>query len=477
MSFISFNFLIFFPLVVIFFFMTPAKYRWIILLISSYFFYINIKPVYALLVAGITLSTFIFTLLIARTAVESKRKTYMILNIFLILIPLLFFKYFSVINNSILSVLEKNNLVWPLPEFKLLLPVGISFYTFVAIGYTVDVYNEEVDVEKNPGILALFLAFFPLILSGPIERAKNMLPQFRSPRYFNYDNAVRGLKFMLWGYFMKLVVADRIDLYVDAVYSNISQHNGSTFILASVLHPFQVYADLGGYSLIAIGTAQVLGYNVMCNFNRPFFSTSMAAFWRRWHISLISWLTDYIYTPLAFSFRRKKIFGIVLALMLTFLISGIWHGAKLTHIIWGLSQGIFLSLEALTYNKRTTFEKKHNLLKRPFYLFLSMVITYVLFTASMIFARSENINDALAIYRKIFTESGPIYLEMTTLAYSFLGMLILFIKDLSDEFFPGRFLFFNNSNILIRYASYLLIIFLVLFIGVLNGSQFIYFQF
>ncbi|MBG0859208.1 MAG: MBOAT family protein, partial [Bacteroidales bacterium] len=284
MAFTSFNFLIFFPLAITACYLTPVKFRWITLLVASYFFYITIKPVYAVLTAGITLSTYVFTRLMEGNSSEAAKRRLMLINIGLILIPLFFFKYFGVINNGLLSFLENHNLRWPLPEIKLLLPVGISFYTFMAIGYTVDVFNEEVKAEKNIGILALFVSFFPLVLSGPIERARNMFPQFKNIQELNYDNIVKGLKFILWGYFMKLVVADRIALYLEAIFSNIPQHNGSSLLFASLLYPLQVYGDFGGYSLIALGTAKVLGFNVMINFNRPFFSVSIAEFWRRWHI-------------------------------------------------------------------------------------------------------------------------------------------------------------------------------------------------
>ena len=302
MSFTSFNFLIFFPVLVIAFYITPSKYRWLTLLIASYFFYINIKPVYALLTSGITLSTFFFTRLIDGTDSELKKKRYLAINISIILLPLLFFKYFSIINNELAALLANHNLRWPLPEIGLLLPVGISFYTFMAIGYTIDVYNEEIKAEKNIGVLGLFVSFFPLVLSGPIERAKNMLPQFKATKTIDYVMIVQGLKLMLWGYFMKLVVADRTGIYIDAVFDNFYQHNGTSLFFASCLRPFQLYADLGGYSLIALGTAKILGYNVMCNFNRPFFANSMAEFWRRWHISL-NYLAYRLYLyPIVFFF-------------------------------------------------------------------------------------------------------------------------------------------------------------------------------
>jgi len=477
MVFTSLNFLIFFPLVALLFYLTPLKWRWITLLAASVFFYVNIKPVFALLLFGVIGSTYLFTRLISNTTDESRKSLYLLANIILVLLPLLFFKYFTVTNNAIIQLIESWNLHWPLPEIKYMLPIGISFYTFMAIGYTIDVYNEEMDSERNIGRVALFISFFPLILSGPIERAKNMLPQFRNFNPINYENVSAGLKMMIWGYFMKLVVADRIGLYVDLVYGNIAGHNGTSLLIASVLYPFQVYADLGGYSLIAIGTAKVMGLNVMQNFNRPFFATSMAEFWRRWHISLISWLTDYVYTPLSFRFRKYKVRGIVIALMLTFLISGIWHGAALTFVIWGLMQGTFLSIEALTNKKRTEVEKKFNLNKSKIYFFCCLLTTFVLFASSQIFGRATNINDAFEVYRKIFTEHGTPFLDLTNLAYSMLGLFILFFKDYTEEYFPGKTELFQDRKFL-RHLSYAILIYIILLMGVFdNNNSFIYFKF
>ncbi len=479
MIFTSLNFLIFFPLLAVLYFITPAKYRLYTLLTGSYFFYINVKPVYALLLAGITLSTFYFTNLISKSEAESKKKTYMVINIILILLPLFFFKYFGSINDGMINFLQSFNMRWPLPEIKLLLPVGISFYSFVAIGYTVDVYNEEIEAEKNIATVALFISFFPLILSGPIERAKNMLPQFRQFKLPTYEMIVGGMKLMLWGYFMKLVVADRVGLYIDAVYQNVHFHNSSTLLLATFLIPFQIYADLGGYSLIAIGTAGILGFNVMQNFRRPFFSISMADLWRRWHISLITWLTDYIYTPLSFSFRKYKIWGIVSALLITFLISGLWHEAAWTFVVWGLLQGIFLSIEALTNKKRVLFEKKYNLTKKGWYIFIEICIIFLLFSASQVFGRADTMDTAFAVYQRIFTTSGPLFIgeAISILIYSFLGILMLLIKDFTDEFTPTRFLLFENKSKFIRVAAYASIVILILLIGVLDGGQFLYFKF
>jgi D-alanyl-lipoteichoic acid acyltransferase DltB (MBOAT superfamily) len=478
MVFTSLNYLAFFPLLAVLHWITPAKYRWITLLIASYFFYINIKPIFALLVAGISVSTYVFTRKIDSTPIESEKRKYLVINIILILFPLFFFKYFSSINDGIISILESYQFRWPLPEMKFLLPIGISFYTFMAIGYTVDVYNEDIEAEKNIGIVALFLSFFPLILSGPIERAKNMFPQFKTLNKINFKQVVEGMKLMLWGYFMKLVVADRVGIYVDTIYNNIPHHNGTTLLFTSLLYPFQVYADLGGYSLIAIGTAKILGINVMQNFNRPFFATSMSEFWRRWHISLISWLTDYVYTPISFATRKFRIWGVVIALMITFFISGLWHGAALTFLMWGVLQGVFLSIEALSNKRRAALESRFKLNKRKWYIVLSIVITFILFASSQIFGRAINLDDAFAIFYKIVFTSGYLFIGTpATLIYISIGLLMILFKDFTDEFAPSKFLLFDNRNVCIRVISYSVTIIIILLFGVFDGGQFIYFQF
>jgi alginate O-acetyltransferase complex protein AlgI len=477
MIFTSLNFLLFFPIVVILFYLTPVKYRWLTLLGSSYFFYLNIEPIFGLLTFFISISTYFFTRLIDKSKRDRTKTIFMYVNIVLVLLPLLFFKYFTAINDVIYDLLNIYHMRWVLPKFTLLLPIGISFYTFMAIGYTIDVYNEEIDAEKNFGIVALFISFFPLVLSGPIERAGNILPQFKSSAKIDFTNISMGLKLMLWGYFMKLVVADRLSIYIDAIHSSMVNHNGNTLLFTSLLYPIQVYADLGGYSLIAIGVSRALGINVVSNFNRPFFATSMAEFWRRWHMSLINWLTDYLFKPLSFSFRKFGVWGIVIALLFTFIISGIWHGAALTFVAWGVMQGIFLSIEALSNKRRTYFESKFKLKTNFIYILFSIVTTYVLFSTSQIFGRASTLKDSIIIFNKIFYERGSVFIDKTTLAYALIGVLLLFLSDLRDEYFPNRFLFFNNNSIIIRFASYLFISILILWIGVLNGGQFIYFKF
>lgn len=477
MIFTSLNFLLFFPALVVLFYVTPIQWRARLLLVASVLFYLNISPIYLLLLLGVCSSTYLFTRAIENSKDEKRRNAFKVANIVLILLPLFFFKYFSAINNSILGTLHQSGFYWPLPELRFLLPVGISFYTFVAIGYTIDVYNEDIEAEKDFGILTLFVSFFPLILSGPIERASNMLPQFRNLKPLNFENLSAGLRLMLWGYFMKLVVADRLGIYVNAVFNNVPNHNGSTLFLASALYPFQVYADLGGYSLIAIGTARVMGIEVMQNFRRPFFATSMAELWRRWHISLITWLTDYVYTPLAFHFRKFKIRGTIAALFLTFLISGIWHGAAINFVIWGAMQGFYLSVEILTLKRKTAIEQQYNLKGKLWYLIFSIGFTYVLFMFSQIFAVTQNLETACLVYKKIFTQHGNLYLDLTTLFFALLGLGIVLLKDLNEEYFENRYGLLSSKSYYVRCGGYLLLLFSTILFGVFSGTSFIYFQF
>jgi alginate O-acetyltransferase complex protein AlgI len=478
MVFTSFNFLIFFPTVIILYFSLPQKFRLILLLIASYFFYINIKPVFAILLAAITLTTYIFTSLIDKTKSEKKKKQLLIADIIIVLLPLVFFKYFNFLNDGLFTLLEYTGLRWPLPNISLLLPIGISFYTFMALGYAIDVYNEEIEAEKNLSIVALFLSFFPTVMSGPIERATNMFNQFKAKLEFNYTMAVNGLQLMLWGYFMKLVIADRVGLYVDDVFKIAETQSGSTLLLASLLQPIRIYADLGGYSLIAMGCAKVLGINIVSNFTRPFFASSMSELWRRWHKSLIKWLTDYVYTPLSFSVRKYGVWGIVIALMLTFIISGIWHGAALGFIVWGGIQGIILSIEILTKKSKDRFEKKYFLINNKGYILFNNIFTYVLFSFSLIFgATAISVPKACIVIKKIFTNSFDMpYLQKSTLLYSCIGISILILKEFFEEYYPRRILLFGNSNKIIRWGSYYLVL-LAIFIFASTQQRFIYFQF
>lgn len=479
MTFTSFEFLLFFPAVVLVYNLCPQRFRVWFLLAVSYAFYAFMQPVYLLLLAAVTGITYGFTRWMGATGDDDKKHKIMVWGIILVLLPLFFFKYFNFVNESIFSLLALCGIESTVPAIKWMLPVGISFYTFMAIGYLIDVNNEEVDVEKNIGAVGLFLSFFPYILSGPIERAGNMFPQLKNLRKSTYDDLVGGFKLMMLGYFMKLCVADRLGIYVDTIFGDIAASSGKSLTFATLIYPFQVYADLGGYSLIAIGAARCMGMKIIPNFNRPFFATSMSELWRRWHMSLINWLTDYIYTPLSFALRSWKVWGIVCALMLTFLISGIWHGAAVTFIVWGVVQGIYLSIEALLQKKRSTFESKHKLTNRWWYILLCCGVVYLLFTFSQIFGRCATVSDSFVVIGKIFGFGGEFnFVDKHNLLYAAISLLILFAFDFKNEYLPKlRISPFSSKTWIVRYVSYIALVVYILAYGALGSSQFIYFQF
>jgi D-alanyl-lipoteichoic acid acyltransferase DltB (MBOAT superfamily) len=417
------------------------------------------------------------TKLISRESSERKKLLNLWLSILIILAPLLFFKYFPTVNQNIISILGNFSLYWPFNEVNYFLPIGISFYTFTSVGYLIDVYNDEVEWNSSIVSVGLFLAFFPTILSGPIERSNNIFPQLKDLKRLCPHDIRDGLKLMLWGYFMKLVVADRLGIYVDTVFSNISNHNGTTLAFTSLLYPFQLYADLGGYSLVAIGASKCFGISIISNFNAPFFSKSMSELWRRWHMSLIQWLTDFLYTPLAFKFRSFKLWGIVLALMVTFLISGLWHGANFVFVIWGLIQGVYLSFEAFTNKFRTSIIKKYNLSKNLLFVLFSTFLTYILFSFSQIFARPYEFEQAVIVVKKILGEGGNLFIDELSLVYGLVFLTILIFSDFLKEYYQNRFSLFNNSNLYIRFSSYFLTIITIILFGVFDGGDFIYFKY
>lgn len=471
MLFNSFEFLVFFPIVCLIYFLLPNR-RWQngFLLVASYYFYMNWKPVYAILIASSTLITYFCGLLVEKNAGDKKRQKVYLISSLLINFSILFiFKYFNFINESVFYALEYCGLRWTIPNLDILLPVGISFYTFQAVGYSIDVYRGTIKAERNFGIYALFVSFFPQLVAGPIERAKNLLPQFHEKRSISYGNVANGFKMMLWGYFMKLCVADRVGLYVDAVYNNIGNHNGSSLLLATVFFSFQIYCDFAGYSLIAKGAAKVMGFELMDNFKRPYFSKSIKEFWKRWHISLSSWFMDYLYIPLGGS--RVKLWRHLFNLAVTFVVSGLWHGANWTFLVWGMVHSIYLIIETLwrRYGLKTViFERFGRVFK--------IAGTFCLAVFAWIFFRAGSIGDAFDVIGKIFTEGGRLFMDSGTMIMGGICLIVLIIKEICDEC-GSSIKLFQSKNMIMRCVSLAVMIAVVLLFGVLDGGQFIYFQF
>jgi len=358
-----------------------------------------------------------------------------------------------------------------MPEFTLLLPVGISFYTFQAVGYTMDVYRGKIKAEKNLGIYALFVSFFPQLVAGPIERTENLLPQFYRHHTFDYNKAVSGAKLMIWGYFMKVVVADRLALYVDSVYNNADLHNGTSLLLATVFFAFQIYCDFGGYSNIAIGCAKIMGFDLMTNFKRPYFSTTIQEFWQRWHISLSTWFRYYLYIPLGGN--RVSKYRNYWNVFVTFAVSGLWHGAAWTFVIWGALNGIYQIVEKSFKNAKNKINETSILRKTT-----NIFITFLLTCFAWIFFRANSISDAFVIIKKIIVSHGKLYIgdSIAFFIYSLFGIGVLLAVDFRVEFLKRKNPMPITSRI-IRYAWYTSLVIFILLVGVLDGGQFIYFQF
>lgn len=462
MLFNSISFLLFFPIVCFLYWAIPDKYRNALLLIASYYFYMSWEPFYAVLIVFTSLSTWLCAIMVDKT--EKKKKVYISLCLIINLLILFVFKYYNFAIDSITGIIPKLKI----PHSDLLLPVGISFYTFQCIGYIIDVYRKDILPEKELITYALFVSFFPQLVAGPIERAKNLLPQFHAKHTFNGDFFIAGLKMMIWGYFMKLCIAGNVAPYVDAVFNNVPNHNGTSLLFASFFFSFQIFCDFGGYSLIAIGTARCLGFNLMQNFNHPYLSLSIKDFWHRWHISLSSWFADYLYIPLGGSrCSNTKHFR---NLFLTMLISGLWHGANWTFVCWGGLHGIFLICNSIYSRLR---KKK---VMAP--LFLRVLMTYMFTTLAWIFFRANTISDATTIIDKIFTDHGQLFKGdgIPALVLPIMMIVILLVKELKDEYRLPIKLMHNNSP-WISIPSSALVIIIILLCAEFNSGQFIYFQF
>ncbi len=436
------------------------------LLVASYYFYMNWEPAYALLLLTSTTVTYLAALGIGHFKEKHKKKICLVSSLIINLSILFLFKYFNFLASNIEAVLQASGLAMNIPRFGLLLPVGISFYTFQALGYSIDVYKGTVKVEKDFFTYALFVSFFPQLVAGPIERSKNLLPQFKQQHRFDYDAVMAGVKLMVWGFFMKLVLADRCGLYVDSIFNNVDKHNGGSYLVASLLFPFQIYGDFAGYSLIAIGVARVLGFRLMENFHRPYFASSVGEFWHRWHISLSTWFKDYVYIPLGGN-RVGKLRN-YFNLLVTFVVSGIWHGANWTFFLWGTLHGILLCIEkafGISKQKYTGIKK-----------FFHWACTFVLVCLAWILFRANNLSDAVTVITGIFTNPGSPYPEYANFIAIGLAMTVLLTKEFADEF-QWKIRVAESKSWLVSHVYLILMIAYIILFGVLGGDQFIYFQF
>lgn len=482
MLFNSFKFWISFIVIFILYWLIPSswiKTRKTYLIIVSYFLYMNFQPSFSLVLLGITLITYFGAIFINNLKVRyhsnKKIKFFTILISIFTLSPLLIFKYFNFINSIFFSFLDKFDLHFNIPGLNWAVPVGISFFTFQAIGYFFDVYRSKVEPENNLLDYMLFCSFFPQTASGPISKPSELLPQIKSEKKFVFQNGVEGLKYVLWGIVLKCVFADRLGLYVDTVMNNYEHFSGMNCAMAAILFTLQIYGDFAGYSLMALGIAKTLGFNLINNFKRPYFADSITNFWRRWHISLTRWLTEHVYIPLGGSkcSKPRQYFNIII----TFLVSGIWHGANTTFIIWGGLHGIAqIGEKALGIDPKGRHYNKKWIEKTKF---LRIVITFLLVTLAWIFFRMPTLNDAWNFIVRIFTDHSiqPVMYKATNSdkLLTFFAIILVFCAEIRSEYLKNKFKWLDSSWS--RWLIYVSLFVTIIVVGVLDAGSFIYVNF
>ena len=489
MLFNSIEFLVFFPVVTVLYFLSPHKYRWLLLLAASCYFYMAFIPAYILILAVTIVIDYFAGIWIEKSEGNKKRK-FLVLSIFSLCLVLFIFKYFNFFNHNFAALAAKFELEYPIRDIGLLLPIGLSFHTFQSLSYVVEVYRGKQKAEKHFGLYSLYVMFYPQLVAGPIERPQQLMYQFYERHRFEYKRVTDGLKLMTWGMFKKVVIADRLAVFVNEVYGNPGNYEGISLAVATVFFAFQIYCDFSGYSDIAIGAAQVMGFRLMQNFNRPYFSKSISEFWKRWHISLSTWFRDYLYIPLGGN--RVSIPRWYLNLLITFVVSGLWHGANWTFVIWGALHGIYLVAGIVTRNFRDKVVRISGLdKKKSLHRFIQVMITASLVCLTWVFFRAESLDDALLILGRMFSGIGNIaeifgperghilYLGQNLFDFSMCIFLILFLGLIELIQRKGSIIqMMNNWNPVYRWAFYYAVIIVILLFGQYEIAQrFIYFQF
>ncbi|MES2203233.1 MAG: MBOAT family O-acyltransferase [Patescibacteria group bacterium] len=402
MTFISLSFMIFLPLVVAAYFICPTRWRWALLLAASCYFYMAFVPAYILVLFALIAIDYIGALLIERSEGRS-RTMYLVLCIVGSVGLLFFFKYFDFFNGNVAALAHLLDWNYSIPALKLLWPLGLSFHTFQSLSYVIEVYRGTYKAERHLGVYALYVMFFPQLVAGPIERPAQLIPQLKNPRSFDYSNAVEGLQMILWGFFKKVVIADNLGVMVDFIYAHSATADGSVIALAVAAFAVQLYADFSAYSDIAIGSAKMLGIDLVQNFRQPFFSRSVAEFWRRWHISLSSWFRDYVYTPLLWQWRAGGRIAEFAVIMITFVLVGFWHGPAWTFIVMGAIFGTYIALGSLTKRIRDALLRPFPQLLRSWW---QVLITYCLVAVAFVFFRAPSLGAALDLLHTLVTRWG-----------------------------------------------------------------------
>lgn len=479
MFFNSFEYAIFLPIIfIIYWFILNKnlKLQNLFLLISSYFFYSCWDWKFLFLLAFSTILDYISGLKIYNSNTQIKKKIWLIISVSINLGFLGFFKYYNFFIESFADLIQKLGFTAHYSTLNIILPVGISFYTFHGLSYVFDIYNKKIKPSHNWIEYALFVSFFPLLVAGPIERATHLLPQIEKPRKFNYELAVSGLKQILWGLFKKIVIADNCAKAVNLIFNSYESQSGGTLLLGAILFSFQIYGDFSGYSDIALGSGKLLGIKLIKNFNYPYFSRSIAEFWRRWHISLSSWFKDYLYIPLGGS--KGGTIKRIRNTFIIFLVSGFWHGANWTFILWGGLNALFILPSIIFKTNRNNMDivAKGKILPN-FKEFFQIVYTFLLASFAWIFFRSESLSQAFSYINKMFNSIHLPDLSIFNLSLFPLLLLLILVEWKGRENNYAIEKLFYKSKTCIRWTFYYILIILMLVFGQKNSQEFIYFQF
>jgi len=446
------------------------------------------KVEYIVLIIASTLIDYFVAKKMAELTEKAKRKKWLLISLISNLGILFGFKYFNFVNTNVQALFDNFNVFYGVPAFDVLLPVGISFYTFQTLSYTIDVYNGKTPVQNHLGIFAVYVSFFPQLVAGPIERSNHLLPQFFVEHKFSYDRVKFGLQQMLWGFFKKVVIADRLAIVVDGVYNNLDNYSGFSLVIATIFFTFQIYCDFSGYSDIAIGSARVMGFELMDNFKRPYFSKSISEFWQRWHISLSTWFRDYLYIPLGGN--RVVKWRWYYNLFITFLVSGFWHGANWTFLAWGALHGTYLIMAIGLRKPKQYILDLFKLNNTYIHKIYQVGFTFALAVFAWIFFRANNISDAYYVIGNMFsdigdyTDFGKMQLKLRGLGVQKMDMKINFALILFMELYNlyersgDVWVKLESKKRWVRWLVYYILIFGILFLAPYSRvNNFIYFQF
>jgi len=486
MLFNSYHFLYFFIVVTTLYFLLPHRFRWFMLLVASCYFYMTFVPIY-ILILFFTIVVDYFAGIYIEKSQGRTRKWFLVASLVANIGVLAIFKYFNFVNENITLLMSNMGVKNPIPYLSILLPIGLSFHTFQAMSYTIEVYRGNYKAERHFGIYALYVMFYPQLVAGPIERPQNILYQFYEKYEFDYQRIADGLKLMAWGLFKKIAIADRLSYIVNVAYDEPHKYHGLNFVIATIFFAFQIFCDFSGYTDIALGAARVMGFKLMKNFNRPYHSKSISEFWSRWHISLSTWFRDYLYITLGGN--RVSIPRWYFNLFFVFLVSGLWHGANWTYIVWGALNGFYLVFAIISQKFRNRVAEASGITRFPkLYSWVQFLTTFALICISWVFFRARTIADAMHILKSMFTDTWADivnlihthHMEPLAPATKMIpALLVIVILEVVHLFQKRRSMlqFVNSKPKYVRWGIYYAFILLLLIFGTASHSQFIYFQF